>query len=406
MMLDRSLPFYHIIMRCDRILPMEVTLPAGYTIRPYQAGDEEAWAALHVATGDFTSAQEAKVHFLNRYGAENARVLFALSPEGDVVGTVAAGTDMRQDKPVRTLEWLAVQKEAQQQGIGRALCKTALKLMRREDNAAPVYLHTQPWSWVAVLLAASLGFKLQQTDTFGAYGNEYASAMKVLKDILATAQYDKLVAATAAEIPASDLSGIRFDERGLVPAIAQDAKTGRVLMLAYMNQESIQKTLETGYATYFSRSRQQLWMKGETSGHTQRVLAMRYDCDGDTVLLTVNQIGPACHTGSTTCFFHDVYVSPELPATSAILQRDYDTIADRAAHPVEGSYTNYLLNKGKEKICKKLGEEASETIIAAMKNDPKELTGEAADLLYHLMVLLYQQGVTLTDVWNELDKRK
>lgn len=405
-MLDRSLPCDQIIMRCDRILPMEVSLPEGYAIRPYQAGDEESWAQLHVEIGDVPSVQEGKAYFLNRYREDATRVLFATTADGCVVGTVAAWTEVRQGKTIRTLEGLVVQEEAQQQGIGRALCKTAMKLMRREDNAAPVYLHAQPRSWVAVLLFVSVGFKLQQTDTFGTHENAYASAMAALQNRLPKEQYEKLLAATAVELSTADVSGIRFDARGLVPAIAQDAKTGRVLMLAYMNQESIRKTLETGYATYFSRSRQQLWMKGETSGHTQKVLAMRYDCDGDTILLTVDQIGPACHTGSTTCFFHDVYVSPELPATAAILQRDYDTIADRATHPVEGSYTNYLLNKGKEKICKKLGEEASETIIAAMKNDQKELTGEAADLLYHLMVLLYQQGVTLTDVWNELDKRK
>lgn len=199
---------------------------------------------------------------------------------------------------------------------------------------------------------------------------------------------------------------IRFDANGLVPAIAQDAKTGAVLMLAYMNRESIEKTLETGYATYFSRSRQQLWQKGETSGHTQKLIAMRYDCDGDTLLLTVDQTGAACHTGHPTCFFNEIFVDEDAPATAAILQQDYDTIASRAAHPVEGSYTNYLLTEGVEKICKKLGEEASETIIAAMKGNREEVTYEAADLLYHLMVLLYQQGVTLGDVWNELDRRR
>lgn len=199
---------------------------------------------------------------------------------------------------------------------------------------------------------------------------------------------------------------IKFDANGLVPAIAQDAKTGAVLMLAYMNRESIEKTLETGYATYFSRSRQQLWQKGETSGHTQKLIAMRYDCDGDTLLLTVDQTGPACHTGHPTCFFNDIFVDEDAPATAAILEQDYQTIADRAAHPVEGSYTNYLLTEGVEKICKKLGEEASETIIAAMKGNREEITYEAADLLYHLMVLLYQQGVTLGDVWNELDRRR
>ena len=205
-----------------------------------------------------------------------------------------------------------------------------------------------------------------------------------------------------------DLSAIKFNDQGLVPAIAQDAATGEVLMLAWMNEESLRLTLETGFATYFSRSRQQLWKKGETSGHTQRVLGVKYDCDGDTLLLTVEQTGPACHTGARSCFFNDLMTPDEddLPATAAILEQVYAVIADRKEHPQEGSYTNYLLGKGIEKICKKLGEEASESIIAAMKNNREEVTYEAADLLYHLLVLLYDRGVTPADVWAELARRR
>ena len=136
-----------------------------------------------------------------------------------------------------------------------------------------------------------------------------------------------------------DFSQLKFDANGLIPAIAQDARTNQVLMLAYMNQQSIEQTLETGYATYFSRSRQALWKKGETSGHTQKLVAMRYDCDHDAMLLTVEQVGPACHTGAKSCFFNDVYVDEDAPATANVLQEDYATIADRAANPVEGSYT-------------------------------------------------------------------
>ena len=205
-----------------------------------------------------------------------------------------------------------------------------------------------------------------------------------------------------------DLSAIKFNDQGLVPAIAQDAATGEVLMLAWMNEESLRLTLETGWATYFSRSRQQLWKKGETSGHTQRVLGVKYDCDGDAILLTVEQTGPACHTGARSCFFNDLMTPDEddLPATAAILEQVYAVIADRKEHPQEGSYTNYLLGKGIEKICKKLGEEASESIIAAMKNNREEVTYEAADLLYHLLVLLYDRGVTPADVWAELARRR
>ena len=205
-----------------------------------------------------------------------------------------------------------------------------------------------------------------------------------------------------------DMSKIKFDEKGLVPAIAQDAKTGRVLMLAYMNAESLQMTLDSGYATYFSRSRQQLWRKGETSGHTQRVLEMRYDCDGDALLLTVEQEGPACHTGEISCFHNPILTADadDLPPAADVVQQVYDVICDRKEHPREGSYTNYLLDKGVEKICKKVGEEASETIIAAMKRSKPEVCYEAADLVYHLLVLLFEQGVTPDDLWAELARRR
>lgn len=205
-----------------------------------------------------------------------------------------------------------------------------------------------------------------------------------------------------------DMSKIKFDEKGLVPAIAQDAKTGQVLMLAYMNAESLQMTLDSGYATYFSRSRQQLWRKGETSGHTQRVLEMRYDCDGDALLLAVEQEGPACHTGEISCFHNPILTADadDLPPTADVVQQVYDVICDRKEHPREGSYTNYLLEKGVEKICKKVGEEASETIIAAMKRSKPEVCYEAADLVYHLLVLLFEQGVTPDDLWAELARRR
>ncbi len=205
-----------------------------------------------------------------------------------------------------------------------------------------------------------------------------------------------------------DLSCVKFNEQGLVPAIAQDARSGQVLMMAWMNEASLRLTLETGYATYYSRSRQQLWKKGETSGHVQRVLGIKADCDGDTLLMQVEQTGAACHTGHRSCFFTDLMPEDEdeMPATSAILEQVTAVIADRDAHPQEGSYTNYLLTKGVEKICKKVGEEASETIIAAVKGSREEVTYEAADLLYHLLVLLYQQGVSTAEVWEELKRRR
>lgn len=206
-----------------------------------------------------------------------------------------------------------------------------------------------------------------------------------------------------------DMGKIKFDEKGLVPVVTQDIKTGTVLMLAYMNEEALRLTIETGYAVYYSRSRQALWKKGETSGHVQKVRAMHYDCDGDSLLLIVEQAGAACHTGEYSCFHNELLSLVEGAArvpSAHILQEVYNVIADRKEHPKEGSYTNYLLDKGVEKICKKVGEEASETIIAAVKGSREELRYEAADLVYHLMVLLFNQGLTPMELWAELAKRR
>lgn len=205
-----------------------------------------------------------------------------------------------------------------------------------------------------------------------------------------------------------DLSNIKFDEKGLVPAVVQDAKTGTVLMLAYMNEESLKKTLETGLATYFSRSRQSLWVKGETSSHFQHVREIRYDCDGDTILLKVDQDGAACHTGNYSCFFNTLKTL-EGGRTSALgmqaLIEEYKLILDRKEHPKEGSYTNMLLSKGADKIGKKVVEEAAETLIGAKNGDKANLAFEMADLLFHLSVLLVDQGLSWDDVWAEIENR-
>ena len=206
-----------------------------------------------------------------------------------------------------------------------------------------------------------------------------------------------------------DAKHVKFDENGLVPVVTQDIKTGTVLMLAYMNGESLRLTLDTGYAVYFSRSRQTLWKKGETSGHVQKVRAIHYDCDGDSLLMLVEQAGGACHTGEYSCFHNELLSLVEGAAKAPspqILQEVYNIIADRKINPKEGSYTNYLLDKGVEKICKKVGEEAAESIIAAVKGSREELRYEAADLVYHLLVLLFNQGLTPMDLWAELEKRR
>lgn len=201
------------------------------------------------------------------------------------------------------------------------------------------------------------------------------------------------------------LNKIKFDEKGLVPAIAQDINTKEVLMLAYMNKESLKKTLETGKATYYSRSRSELWQKGETSGHIQNIKGIYYDCDADTILLKVEQVGVACHTGSYSCFFNPI-IEEEKVAGAEILQEVYNVVLDRQENPKEGSYTNYLLEKGIDKILKKVGEETAEVIIASKNEGNDELRYEASDLLYHLMVLFVNKELKLQDVYEELQKRR
>lgn len=202
-------------------------------------------------------------------------------------------------------------------------------------------------------------------------------------------------------------SEFKTNEKGLVPCITQDYRTGQVLMLAYMNEESYRATCETGKMTYFSRSRQELWCKGETSGHFQYVKELALDCDNDTILAKVHQVGAACHTGSYSCFYKELakkdYVDTN-PLT--ILQEDFDTIQERKNHPKEGSYTNYLFTKGIDKILKKCGEEASEIIIAAKNPDAEELKYEIADFLYHMMVLMAECDLTWEDITKELANRR
>ncbi|NLM43621.1 MAG: bifunctional phosphoribosyl-AMP cyclohydrolase/phosphoribosyl-ATP diphosphatase HisIE [Clostridiales bacterium] len=197
---------------------------------------------------------------------------------------------------------------------------------------------------------------------------------------------------------------INFDDRGLVPAVVQDVDTKKVLMLAYMNKESIRKTLEEKEIWYYSRSRQKLWKKGETSGNIQRLKGFYYDCDKDSILLLVEQVGVACHTGEFSCFFNEV-VSEKKEETD-ILKELYDLISDRKENPKEGSYTNYLFEKGLDKILKKVGEETSEVIIGAKNKNKEELVYEISDLIYHLLVLMVNENVTIEDINRELIRRR
>lgn len=186
---------------------------------------------------------------------------------------------------------------------------------------------------------------------------------------------------------------------GLIVAVAQDAYNGQVLMQAYMNEESYRLTMETGYMHYYSRSRNCLWKKGETSGHLQKVIAAYIDCDGDSLLFKVEQKGAACHTGNRTCFYTSL--TEHRGADYFTVFEDYQTILTRKKNPVEGSYTNYLFQKGLDKILKKMGEECTEVVVAAKNADKKELVMELNDLLYHSLVLMANEGITPEDIYLE-----
>jgi phosphoribosyl-ATP pyrophosphohydrolase/phosphoribosyl-AMP cyclohydrolase len=232
-----------------------------------------------------------------------------------------------------------------------------------------------------------------------------------------------------------NLESVKYNNDGLIPAIIQDAVSGEVLMMAYMNEESLRLSLETGRTHFWSRSRQKLWMKGETSGHIQEIKEIYLDCDMDALLIKVMQREAACHTGRYSCFFNKISencdsietVSEDRSASNDVTTRDngevnnnvatsdnkaailkelYEVVIDRRTNPREGSYTNYLFDKGIDKILKKVGEEAAEVIIAAKNRSAAEVTYEVSDLLYHLIVMLVEQGIELDAVYDELRKRR
>ena len=206
---------------------------------------------------------------------------------------------------------------------------------------------------------------------------------------------------------------IKFDERGLVPAVVQDFNTRQVLTLAYMNAESLRRTVETKETWFFSRSRASLWHKGETSGHTLRVTDILVDCDSDALTILVEPKGPACHTGKQTCFHNELKeaagseeIADRVSDLGAVLNELYALIETRKRDRPAGSYTTYLFDQGLDKILKKVGEESSETIIAAKNKDASLLAGEVSDLLYHLLVLMVERDVTLEQVREELTRRR
>ena len=200
-----------------------------------------------------------------------------------------------------------------------------------------------------------------------------------------------------------DINELKFDEKGLIPAIVVDAASKKVLTLAYMNRESLGISIEKGLTCFWSRSRQELWLKGETSGNYQHIVSITADCDKDALVVMVKPDGPACHLGSFSCFENPVWESEERSEFS--LDILMDMLADRKENPKEGSYTNYLFDKGIDKILKKVGEECTEVIIASKADDKRETVYEIADLTYHVMVLMLQMGISLDDVRKELASR-
>ena len=200
-----------------------------------------------------------------------------------------------------------------------------------------------------------------------------------------------------------NISELKFDEKGLIPAIVVDSVTKKVLTLAYMNKESLAVSMEKGLTCFWSRSRNELWLKGVTSGNYQHIVSITADCDGDALVVVVEKDGPACHTGSDSCFTNPVWESESLQEFS--LQGLYDMLVGRNETRPEGSYTTYLFEKGIDKILKKVGEECTEVIIAGKADDKKETVYELADLAYHAMVLMVQMGISVEDVHKELASR-
>lgn len=206
------------------------------------------------------------------------------------------------------------------------------------------------------------------------------------------------------------LKEIKFDDKGLVPAVVQDITTKEVLMVAYMNADTIKQTVETKLATFWSRSRNEVWVKGATSGNLLHVESIKLDCDGDTLVIFARPDGPACHTGHRSCFYRRIDADKlteddKQGGTSDILMREQAVIIDRKHNPEDDSYTNYLFNKGEDKILKKVGEEAAEVVIAGKNRDKDEIKYEVADLLYHLSVMLVDNDMTWDDIFDEMENR-
>ncbi len=281
------------------------------------------------------------------------------------------------------------------------------ELILMKENGIKECLGRCELPFIAMLPEVSLNKLLDILNYAGLYGvtgtlvNENAKEINAIKSLCA----EKGICVDSLETTVA-WEHFKKNSEGMVPVVVQDYKTDAVLMVAYMDQEAYETTLRTGKMTYYSRSRQTLWVKGESSGHFQYVKSLTADCDMDTILAKVSQVGNACHTGSYSCFFNEIVSKPykeENPAR--ILESVLAVIKDRKVHPKEGSYTNYLFDKGIDKILKKLGEEATEIVIAAKNPNPNEIKYEISDFLYHMMVLMVEKGVSWEEILTELANR-
>lgn len=334
----------------------------------------------------FTSKEEVRKEVLGRFGSEKVSCVVAAASEMDMETDMANAEEYGYGQIYLTAaDWLGTDS-----GRMKECCR---------KHSLPVMLPIPD----PVEDMEALGAYIRETGAGGIIISPEAGLRAMeMKQILK--QMGIPVNTFASAIP---FSAFQLNGDGLIPVVVQDYRTNVVLMLAYMNEEAYNKTIETGQMTYYSRSRQELWRKGETSGHYQYVKALSLDCDNDTILAKVEQVGAACHTGSYSCFFQDLVkkeYKDENPLT--ILKEDYAVIAERKRNPREGSYTNYLFDKGIDKILKKVGEEATEIVIAAKNPDAEELKYEISDFLYHVMVLMVERGLTWEDITRELAERR
>lgn len=292
-------------------------------------------------------------------------------------------------------------------------CKAACLNMAKDENVGIIEEVSKRFSKDKIMVCVDADEQiLQNIDSIREYTkavivvkNEVSDNYKDLKVYGINPKTEDMSFETALECKIK-WSELKKNSDGMVPVIVQDFKTEQVLMLAYMNEEAFNKTLETSMMTYYSRSRDELWVKGLTSGHFQYVKDMYADCDKDTLLVHVAQVGAACHTGSYSCFFNEVFKKQGKNHNPAkVFDEVYATIMDRKENPKEGSYTNYLFDKGIDKVLKKVGEEATEIVIAAKNPDKEEIKYEIADFLYHVMVLMAQKDVTWEDITEELANR-